>query len=149
MAPGILSAKGVALGGTLAAPAPSQPLAMAVDPVVSSFGLELPSSLRNRIAGLRTAYTTLDVQLGARIGCGTSSEDGDGCFIRAPEGHGTHHLMFYVIACRRITAIGNVPNSLSAPPYVSDVRASSRRQLTGCSVFMHTNLCINALYVNA
>lgn len=45
MAPGILSAKGGALDGTVAAPAPSQPLAMAVDPVVSSFGLELPSSL--------------------------------------------------------------------------------------------------------
>lgn len=35
----------LALSGTLAVPALSQPLAMAVDPVVSSFGLELPSSL--------------------------------------------------------------------------------------------------------
>ena len=68
MALGILGAKGGALSGTVAVPAPSQPLAMAVDPVVSSFGLELPSSLRNRIAGLRTAYTTLDVQLCALAG---------------------------------------------------------------------------------
>ncbi|BCA91921.1 hypothetical protein [Vreelandella aquamarina] len=63
MALGILGAKGGAISGTVAAPAPSQPLAMAVDPVVSSFGLELPSSLLNRFAGLRSANTTLDAQL--------------------------------------------------------------------------------------
>lgn len=57
-----------ALSGTLAAPAPSRPLAMAVNPVSSLFGLELPSSLLNRIAGLHTAYTTLDVQLCALAG---------------------------------------------------------------------------------
>ena len=54
--------------GTLAVPAPSQPLAMAVDPDSSLVGLELPSSLLNRIAGLRTANTTLDVQLCALVG---------------------------------------------------------------------------------
>lgn len=51
------------LSSTLAALAPSQLLTMAVNPVVSSFGLELPYSLLNRIAGLRSAYATLGVQL--------------------------------------------------------------------------------------